>query len=161
MMMAKQQCLGPEELQQAFRMFDKDGDGFIDAAELRHLLTNLGERLDEEEVDEMIAEVDIDGDGKVDYKGQRKVNKHPSLDSHFVMIVIIFQSSWPCCSRPVLSDQSPCRTRRSHKLLPNLPLPSLAPQAARLRRTLTRTSRKARANSGSDVTLGEGHYRLI
>ena len=70
MMMAKQQCLGPEELQQAFGMFDKDGDGFIDAAELRHLLTNLGERLSEEEVDEMIAEVDIDGDGKVDYKGK-------------------------------------------------------------------------------------------
>ena len=69
MMMAKQQCLGPEELEQAFRMFDKDGDGFIDARELRHLLTNLGEKLSEQEVDEMIAEVDIDGDGKVDYTG--------------------------------------------------------------------------------------------
>ncbi|ELU09134.1 hypothetical protein CAPTEDRAFT_228814 [Capitella teleta] len=66
-MMAKQQCLGPEELEQAFRMFDKDGDGFIDARELRHLLTNLGEKLTETEVDEMIREVDIDGDGKVDY----------------------------------------------------------------------------------------------
>ena len=72
MMMAKQQCLGPEELEQAFRMFDKDGDGFIDARELRHLLTNLGEKLSEEEVDEMIAEVDIDGDGKVDYTGKTR-----------------------------------------------------------------------------------------
>ena len=51
-------------------MFDKDGDGYIDAMELRHLLTNLGEKLTEEEVDEMIREVDVDGDGKVDYNGQ-------------------------------------------------------------------------------------------
>ena len=50
-------------------MFDKDGDGFIDANELRHLLTNLGEKLTETEVDEMIREVDIDGDGKVDMSG--------------------------------------------------------------------------------------------
>ena len=55
---------------QAFRMFDKDGDGFIDANELRHLLTNLGEKLTETEVDEMIREVDIDGDGKVDMGGK-------------------------------------------------------------------------------------------
>ena len=68
-MMAKQQCLGPEELDQAFRMFDNNGDGYIDARELRHLLTNLGEKLTDTEVDEMIAEVDIDGDGKVDYRG--------------------------------------------------------------------------------------------
>ena len=53
------------------RMFDKDGDGFIDAAELRHLLTNLGEKLTEQEVDEMIREVDIDGDGKVNYQGKK------------------------------------------------------------------------------------------
>ena len=51
-------------------MFDKDGDGFIDANELRHLLTNLGEKLTETEVDEMIREVDIAGDGKVDMGGE-------------------------------------------------------------------------------------------
>ncbi len=51
-------------------MFDTDGDGFIDASELRHLLTNLGEKLSEVEVDEMIHEVDMDGDGKVDYQGE-------------------------------------------------------------------------------------------
>lgn len=32
-MMAKQQSLGPEELEQAFSMFDKDGDGFIGTVE--------------------------------------------------------------------------------------------------------------------------------
>ena len=54
-------------------MFDTDGDGFIDASELRHLLTNLGEKLSEVEVDEMIKEVDMDGDGKVDYQGNYRL----------------------------------------------------------------------------------------
>ena len=31
-------------------MFDKDGNGFISAAELRHVMTNLGEKLTDEEV---------------------------------------------------------------------------------------------------------------
>ncbi|KAK4337176.1 hypothetical protein RND71_043492 [Anisodus tanguticus] len=53
-----------EEIREAFRVFDKDGNGFISAAELRHVMTNLGEKLTDEEVDEMIREADIDGDGQ-------------------------------------------------------------------------------------------------
>ena len=54
-----------EELKEAFRVFDKDGNGFISAAELRHIMTNLGEKLTDEEVDEMLREADIDGDGQI------------------------------------------------------------------------------------------------
>ena len=38
-----------EELKEAFRVFDKDGNGYISAAELRHVMTNLGEKLTDEE----------------------------------------------------------------------------------------------------------------
>jgi len=57
-----------EEIAEAFKVFDKDGNGFISAAELRHIMTNLGEKLTDEEVDEMIREADIDGDGQINYE---------------------------------------------------------------------------------------------
>jgi len=56
-----------EEIKEAFKVFDKDGNGFISAAELRHVMTNLGEKLTENEVDEMIREADVDGDGQINY----------------------------------------------------------------------------------------------
>lgn len=75
-----------EEIREAFRVFDKDGNGFISAAELRHVMTNLGEKLTDEEVDEMIREADIDGDGQVNYEGCTTIIflpdtaiSHPSL----------------------------------------------------------------------------------
>ena len=62
-----------EEIKEAFKVFDKDGNGFISAAELRHVMTNLGEKLTDEEVDEMIREADIDGDGQINYEEFVKV----------------------------------------------------------------------------------------
>jgi calmodulin len=57
-----------EELKEVFRVFDKDQDGYISAAELRHLMTNLGEKLKDGEVDEMVREADGDGDGQINYQ---------------------------------------------------------------------------------------------
>jgi calmodulin len=79
-----------EEIREAFKVFDKDGNGFISAAELRNVMTSLGalllidsrplalvirsplrigEKLSDQEVDEMIREADIDGDGQINYEG--------------------------------------------------------------------------------------------
>lgn len=33
------------DIREAFRIFDKDGNGFISASELRHVMTSLGEKL--------------------------------------------------------------------------------------------------------------------
>jgi len=55
------------EMREAFAVFDRDGNGFITAEELRIVMTNLGEKLSESEVAEMIREADLDGDGQINY----------------------------------------------------------------------------------------------
>ena len=46
-----------DELIDAFRVFDRDGNGLISAQELRFVMTTAGEKLQEEEIDELIREV--------------------------------------------------------------------------------------------------------
>ena len=58
-----------EEIQEAFRDFDQDGNGLISADELRNVMDNLGEKLSDEEVDEMLRKTDIDRDGQIRYEG--------------------------------------------------------------------------------------------
>ncbi|KAH9754005.1 hypothetical protein WN944_007196 [Citrus x changshan-huyou] len=57
-----------EELKEAFKVFDKDQDGYISPNELRHVMMNLGEKLTDEELEQMILEADSDGDGQVNYE---------------------------------------------------------------------------------------------
>ncbi|ORX67726.1 calmodulin mutant SYNCAM43 [Basidiobolus meristosporus CBS 931.73] len=56
------------EIKEAFKVFDKDGNGFISASELHHVMNNLGEKLSEQEITEMIREADVDGDGQINYE---------------------------------------------------------------------------------------------
>lgn len=55
-------------IREAFRVFDRDGNGYITADEFRYFMTHMGEQFSEDEVDEIIEEVDIDGDGQVKEK---------------------------------------------------------------------------------------------
>jgi calmodulin len=52
---------------EGLKVFDKDECGKIMSAELRHVLLALGERLNTEEVDELLKGVE-DGDGMVNYE---------------------------------------------------------------------------------------------
>mmetsp|Transcript_105531 Transcript_105531/g.268105 ORF Transcript_105531/g.268105 Transcript_105531/m.268105 type:complete len:304 (+) Transcript_105531:80-991(+) len=61
---------GVEEchIAQAFREIDHEGHGFVGVSELRYLLTVMGERPTDEELDEMIRMVDSEGNGKISYE---------------------------------------------------------------------------------------------
>ncbi|XP_062396600.1 troponin C, skeletal muscle [Sardina pilchardus] len=56
-----------EELSECFRVFDKNGDGWIDREEFGDIMRATGEPLMEEEVDELMADADTNKDGKIDF----------------------------------------------------------------------------------------------
>ncbi|XP_023330204.1 calmodulin isoform X3 [Eurytemora carolleeae] len=57
-----------DEIREAFKVFDSDGNGFINRQELRYVMMNLGENMEEEEIECLIDEIDIDGDGQINYE---------------------------------------------------------------------------------------------
>ena len=48
-----------------FKIFDKNGDGFISCDEMQNLVVTFGEDLSDAEVNELIKEADTDKDGRV------------------------------------------------------------------------------------------------
>jgi calmodulin len=76
-----------EEIRNAFRLFDKDGDGFITPAELKTVLGRLGENLTDEDVTAMIAEADTDGDGQV-YIG---IQVEPRFTCTSVYVLLLYE----------------------------------------------------------------------
>ena len=63
----KQGITVQDEIRDAFRVFDRDGNGFISVIDLTDVLLKIGEKLSQEEVEELMSEADIDGDGNIYY----------------------------------------------------------------------------------------------
>lgn len=57
------------ELKGAFRLYDRDGNGFITTEILREILRELDDKLSDDDLDNMIEEIDTDGSGTVDWEG--------------------------------------------------------------------------------------------
>ena len=51
-----------------FRVFDKNGDGFIQLEELKAVMKSLGNKLTDKELDDMLKKYDADGDGQISYE---------------------------------------------------------------------------------------------
>ncbi len=58
-----------QELREAFRVFDKNNRGVIEAADLKLIFQTLDPDMPDEEVEQIISEVDEDGSGTVDFEG--------------------------------------------------------------------------------------------
>ncbi|XP_052853267.1 neo-calmodulin [Drosophila gunungcola] len=57
-----------DELRDAFRVFDKQNNGYISTTELRNIFVGLGEQLGDDELDEMLREYDIDQDNHLNFE---------------------------------------------------------------------------------------------
>uniref|UniRef100_A0A7S3CSR6 Calmodulin n=1 Tax=Strombidium rassoulzadegani TaxID=1082188 RepID=A0A7S3CSR6_9SPIT len=55
-----------EELVEAMKILDNNRDGTISVPELRWAMTHLGDRLEEQQVDDMIKEIDSENKGYVE-----------------------------------------------------------------------------------------------
>ncbi|XP_058623319.1 calmodulin-like protein 4 isoform X3 [Onychostoma macrolepis] len=62
-----------DEILQAVRLMDTSRRGFITASELRARLTGFGERLTDQEVDELLSEAGVTCDGQINDEGFAKM----------------------------------------------------------------------------------------
>ncbi|KAL0884848.1 hypothetical protein Bca101_008829 [Brassica carinata] len=83
------------QLRDAFKVLDKEGTGFVAVADLRHILTSIGEKLEPNEFDEWIKEVDVGSDGKIKYEDfiARMVANVSFLSNGNVVLVHLSYSS--------------------------------------------------------------------
>ena len=58
---------------ETFAEMDKDGDGKINAKDLKYLLYSIGEKFDDEEINEIIRETSSSGGEYFDYKDMVKL----------------------------------------------------------------------------------------
>lgn len=58
-----------QELKEAFRLYDREGNGYITTSTLKEILAALDDKLNNSDLDGIIAEIDTDGSGTVDFDG--------------------------------------------------------------------------------------------
>ncbi|XP_036328199.1 troponin C-like isoform X8 [Rhagoletis pomonella] len=56
-----------KELKEAFRLYDREGNGYITTSTLKEILAALDDKLSSSDLDGIIAEIDTDGSGTVDF----------------------------------------------------------------------------------------------
>jgi Ca2+-binding EF-hand superfamily protein len=59
-----------EQFRKVFNTFDKDGNGLITVKEFKKAMAGLGKKLSEKKVKKIMKEVDLDGDGCINYQGK-------------------------------------------------------------------------------------------
>jgi len=65
--MSEQVLINQEQLLEVFRSFDRDGNGYITAAELAGSMAKMGHPLTYRELSEMMREADTNGDGVISF----------------------------------------------------------------------------------------------
>ena len=79
-----------EELRGALSdAFDHENDGFLNVSEFRNAMKSMGEKLSDEQLDEMLKDFEGDGDGMVRYEGDYPLpaSPHPYLSKYSTLLI--------------------------------------------------------------------------
>lgn len=79
--MTDEHFLNQEQLMGIFHAFDRDGNGYITAAELAGAMAKMGQPLTYQELTEMIREADEDGDGVISFNEFASVMAKSAYDT--------------------------------------------------------------------------------
>ena len=74
------------ELKEAFRVYDKEGKGYLSVQVLRSILKELDDKLSNQDLDMIIEEIDSDGSGTVDFDGGFSYIVNDSYKTYFIII---------------------------------------------------------------------------
>lgn len=80
------------ELKEAFRLYDKEGNGYITTGVLREILRELDDKLTNDDLDMMIEEIDSDGSGTVDFDG--KTVQFFIDQTKYLFVIFFLQNLW-------------------------------------------------------------------
>jgi Ca2+-binding EF-hand superfamily protein len=65
----EEEDVSKDALTQCFKVLDKDGNGVVSTSEFRNLMMNHGEKLTEQELNDLLDLADQNDDGKMNYSG--------------------------------------------------------------------------------------------
>ncbi|XP_047992740.1 uncharacterized protein LOC125231338 [Leguminivora glycinivorella] len=71
-----------QELKEAFRLYDREGNGYITTSTLKEILAALDDKLSNSDLDGIIAEIDTDGSGTVDFDATYNNTRVKAMDIH-------------------------------------------------------------------------------
>ena len=57
-----------QEIANAFKVFDREGQGYFFVDQLEYIMTNLGDKLSLDEFNELKSQLNVDGDGMISMK---------------------------------------------------------------------------------------------
>ena len=81
-----------KELREAFRIYDKEGNGYIPTSALKEILHELDPKLTDHELDGIIEEIDEDGSGTVDFDGRNRI--YETVAINHIIRWVYFQNLW-------------------------------------------------------------------
>ena len=97
------------DFRDAFKTFDTDEDGYLSLKELKDLLISLGQDVTNEELVEMTNEIDIEGNGTIDFKEfillmARKMRDYDNEDEYIEAFRIIDKNNDDLISKEELKE---------------------------------------------------------